>query len=136
VPEGLHTLEVPGGAKLLRRMVRNLLENARRYGASTAEQDDAVVLSLLTEAAHVVLRVQDRGPGVPPAYLDRIFEPFFRLPGASERVGGVGLGLALVKSIAQRHSGQVTCQARPGGGASFVVTLPAAVRSRASAAVL
>jgi len=136
VPEGLHTLEVPGVAKLLRRMVRNLLENARRYGASTAEQDDAVVLSLLTEAAHVVLRVQDRGPGVPPAYLDRIFEPFFRLPGASERVGGVGLGLALVKSIAQRHSGQVTCQARPGGGASFVVTLPAAVRSRASAAVL
>lgn len=124
VPEGLTQLDVPGVAKLLRRMVRNLLENARRYGAA-ADQADAVVLSLHTESAQVVLRVQDRGPGVPPAYLDRIFEPFFRLPGASERIGGVGLGLALVKSIAERHGGQVKCTARLGGGASFVVTLPA-----------
>jgi signal transduction histidine kinase len=124
VPEGLTQLEVPGVAKLLRRMVRNLLENARRYGAA-ADQADAVVLSLHTESAQVVLRVQDRGPGVPPAYLDRIFEPFFRLPGASERIGGVGLGLALVKSIAERHGGQVKCTARLGGGACFVVTLPA-----------
>jgi signal transduction histidine kinase len=123
VPEGLTQLEVPGVAKLLRRMVRNLLENARRYGAA-ADQADAVVLSLHTESAQVVLRVQDRGPGVPPAYLDRIFEPFFRLPGASERIGGVGLGLALVKSIAERHGGQVKCTARLGGGACFVVTLP------------
>ena len=123
VPEGLTQLDVPGVAKLLRRMVRNLLENARRYGAAT-DQADAVVLSLHTESAQVVLRVQDRGPGVPPAYLDRIFEPFFRLPGASERVGGVGLGLALVKSIAERHGGQVKCTARLGGGACFVVTLP------------
>lgn len=123
VPEGLTQLDVPGVAKLLRRMVRNLLENARRYGAA-ADQADAVVLSLHTESAQVVLRVQDRGPGVPPAYLDRIFEPFFRLPGASERIGGVGLGLALVKSIAERHGGQVKCTARLGGGACFVVTLP------------
>jgi signal transduction histidine kinase len=123
VPLGMSQLEAQGVAKLLRRMVRNLLENARRYGAA-ADQADAVVLSLNTESAQVVLRVQDRGPGVPPAYLDRIFEPFFRLPGASERIGGVGLGLALVKSIAERHGGQVTCQARLGGGACFVVTLP------------
>jgi signal transduction histidine kinase len=123
VPQGMAQLEVPGVAKLLRRMVRNLLENARRYGVAT-EEDDAVVLSLRTEPAHMVMRVEDRGPGVPPAFLDRIFEPFFRLPGASERVGGVGLGLALVKSIADRHGGQVTCQARPGGGACFVVLLP------------
>jgi signal transduction histidine kinase len=105
-------------------MVRNLLENARRYGAAP-EEAEAVVLSLLTEFGQVVMRVQDRGPGVPPAYLDRIFEPFFRLPGASERIGGVGLGLALVKSIAERHGGQVKCTARLGGGACFVVTLPA-----------
>ncbi|WP_295553605.1 HAMP domain-containing sensor histidine kinase, partial [Limnohabitans sp. Rim8] len=123
VPEGLTQLDVPGVAKLLRRMVRNLLENARRYGAAT-DQADAVFLSLHTESAQVVLRVQDRGPGVPPAYLDRIFEPFFRLPGASERVGGVGLGLTLVKSIAERHGGQVKCTARLGGGACFVVGLP------------
>jgi two-component system, OmpR family, sensor kinase len=61
---------------------------------------------------------------VPEAYRERIFEPFFRLPGASERDGGVGLGLALVKTIAQRHGGQVRCESPPGGGAQFVVFLP------------
>jgi two-component system OmpR family sensor kinase len=48
-------------------------------------------------------------PGVPPDQRERIFEPFYRLPGASEREGGVGLGLALVKSIAERHGGAVRC---------------------------
>ncbi|RYY83056.1 MAG: hypothetical protein EOO24_39435 [Comamonadaceae bacterium] len=54
-----------------------------------------------------------------------MFEPFYRLPGASEREGGVGLGLALVRSIAQRHRGTVHCEAREGGGACFVLRLPA-----------
>ena len=63
------------------------------------------------------------GPGVPPAYREQIFEPFFRLPGASERAGGVGLGLALVKTIAQRHGGTVSCEEAVGGGASFVFRL-------------
>jgi signal transduction histidine kinase len=71
-----------------------------------------------------VLRVNDRGPGVPPAQRERIFEPFYRLPGASERHGGVGLGLALVRSIVQRHHGSVYCEDAPGGGASFVMRLP------------
>ena len=62
-------------------------------------------------------------PGVPEAWRQRIFEPFFRLPGASEHVGGVGLGLSLVKSIAERHGGSVECQAQPGGGAVFVVEM-------------
>ena len=121
VPEGLAQIEVPGVAKLLRRMVRNLLENARRYGASV--QTDAVVLRLHTSPEGVVLSVSDRGPGVPEAWRQRIFEPFFRLPGASEQVGGVGLGLSLVKSIAERHGGSVECLAQPGGGAIFVVKL-------------
>lgn len=123
VPEGMHTLEVQGVPKLLRRMVRNLLENARRYGAVNG-QDDEIVLSLRLEIQQVVLRVCDRGPGVPAQYLERIFEPFFRLPGAGERVGGVGLGLALalVKSIIERHGGQVRCDRSEGRGACFVVT--------------
>jgi two-component system, OmpR family, sensor kinase len=125
VPEGLQSLEVPGVAKLLRRMVRNLLENARRYGA-LSEQGEGIVLALRTDNQQVVLTVCDNGPGVPPEYRERIFEPFFRLPGASERVGGVGLGLALVKSIAERHQGRVSCQAPHRDGACFVVTLPAA----------
>ena len=110
---------VRGVPRLLRRAIRNLLENARRYGAGT---DIAVTLD--TRDGDAVLAVNDRGPGVPPQLRERIFEPFYRLPGASEREGGVGLGLALVKSIVERHGGSVRCEARDGGGASFVIALP------------
>ena len=74
-----------------------------------------------------MLRVCDHGPGVPPDQRERIFEPFYRLPGASERSGGVGLGLALVRSIAQRHGGSVACEDRADHkpGACFVLRLPA-----------
>jgi signal transduction histidine kinase len=124
VPEGQSSFEVQGVSKLLRRLVRNLLENAKRYGA-TATQGDAsdIELSLRQENGRTVLRVSDRGPGVPSELRERIFEPFYRLPGASERVGGVGLGLSLVKSIAERHGGSIRCEDREGGGARFVVTL-------------
>ena len=120
VAEGTDTaaLTVSGVPRLLRRAVRNLLENAGRYGAGE------IGLVLAADARHVTIAVNDRGPGVPPELRERIFEPFYRLPGASERNGGVGLGLALVKSIAERHGGAVRCTDRPGGGASFVITLP------------
>ncbi len=111
-------LAVQGIAKLLRRAVRNLLENARRYAVGE------INLSLQQTATQAVIRVNDRGPGVPPEFRERIFEPFYRLPGATERDGGVGLGLALVKSIAQRHGGRVFCEDRTGGGACFVLELP------------
>jgi signal transduction histidine kinase len=113
-------LTVPGVSRLLRRAIRNLLENARRYGAGE------ISVELGSANGYSTVRVNDRGPGVPPALRERIFEPFYRLPGASERNGGVGLGLALVKSIAERHGGTVRCEDRPGGGASFVIRLPAA----------
>ena len=117
-----HSLQLRGSTRLLRRLLRNLLENARRYS------DGDVTLALSqggsTAQPTAVIRVSDHGPGVPADQRDRIFEPFYRLPGASERDGGVGLGLALVKSIAERHSGSVRCEDNPGGGASFVVELP------------
>lgn len=113
-------LSVQGVAKLLRRAVRNLLENAHRYGAGS------ISLSLSRTPKTAVIRVCDRGPGVPSALQERIFEPFYRLPGATERDGGVGLGLALVKSIAQRHGGCAYCESRTGGGACFVIELPLA----------
>ncbi|MDE2414295.1 MAG: HAMP domain-containing protein [Comamonadaceae bacterium] len=114
-------IEVPAVSKLLRRAVRNLLENARRYSQG------AITLSIAREGQFAVLRVCDHGPGVPPDQRERIFEPFYRLPGASERSGGVGLGLALVRSIAQRHGGSVHCEDRPDGkaGACFVLRLAA-----------
>ncbi|PIY27864.1 MAG: two-component sensor histidine kinase [Comamonadaceae bacterium CG_4_9_14_3_um_filter_60_33] len=111
-------LAVPGIGKLLRRAVRNLLENARRYGAGE------IRLSLSQTPEKVVIRVSDHGPGVPKALRERIFEPFYRLPGATERDGGVGLGLALVKAIAERHGGRVSCEDRTDGGAVFVLELP------------
>ena len=120
VPSGVTSLQVTGVTRLLRRALRNLLENARRHGAG----ETTVTLQL--RDAQALIQVCDRGPGVPAELRDRIFEPFFRLPGASERDGGVGLGLALVRSIAQRHGGTVHCEERPGGGACFVLHLPLA----------
>ncbi len=101
----------------------NQLENARRYGALTAE-GEGIALSLRSENQQMLLTVCDNGPGVPSEYRERIFEPFFRLPGASERVGGVGLGLALVKSIVERHHGVVCCTAWEGFGTCFEVNMP------------
>ncbi len=136
IAPGTSPVLVQGHAKLLRRVLRNLLENAVRYGraASTSDavgSEAAVRLQLSIEhgvgpsaARTAVLWVEDRGPGVPAALRERIFEPFYRLPGASEREGGVGLGLSLVKTIVERHGGRVHCEDRPGGGARFVVSLP------------
>jgi len=111
-------LAVQGVSKLLRRAVRNLLENARRHGAGE------VTVTLQQAGDLAVVRVCDHGPGVPAELRERIFEPFYRLPGATERDGGVGLGLSLVKSIATRHGGSVHCENAPGGGACFVLSLP------------
>jgi signal transduction histidine kinase len=116
--ESQHTVVVEGVAKLLRRALRNLLENARRYS------NGPVSVTVERRGQDAVVRVCDRGPGVPEGERERIFEPFYRLRGASEREGGVGLGLALVRSIAQRHHGSARCEANPGGGACFVLTLP------------
>jgi signal transduction histidine kinase len=116
--ESEQVLVVQGVAKLLRRALRNLLENARRYSGGP------VTVSVTRRGGQAVVRVCDRGPGVPEAERERIFEPFYRLKGASEREGGVGLGLALVRSIAQRHHGSAHCEANPGGGACFVLALP------------
>jgi len=122
VQAGVQSLQTQGVVKLMRRLIRNLLENAGRYGAANGPEDVNVTGALT--AHEVILTVSDRGPGVPLAFRQKIFEPFFRLPGASEKAGSVGLGLSLVKSIAERHHGQVTCEDRAGGGASFVVRLP------------
>lgn len=114
---------VGGDERLLRRAIRNLLENAHRYGGG----DIAVGLAVRQAAPArrlVVISVSDRGPGVPESMRERIFEPFFRMPGHAEQAGGVGLGLALVKQIAARHGGSVRCEARDGGGSRFVIDLP------------
>ena len=120
-PETNETVTVRGDARLLRRLVRNLLDNARRHS------DNGTVEASLGSDANgtVVLRVDDDGPGVAESERERIFEPFYRSPGSRETGEGFGLGLSLVRQIAQRHGGQVRCLERPGGGTRFEVTFPA-----------
>lgn len=113
-------VQVKGEERLLRRAVRNLLENARRYGGKD------VVISVNRAADRTEVRVSDRGPGVPEGLRERIFEAFYRLPGHAEQAGGVGLGLSLVRQIAERHGGSVRCEPRQGGGSCFVLSLPPA----------
>jgi signal transduction histidine kinase len=112
---------VKGEARLLRRMIRNLLENARRHA------DGAPPEVLVHRAADggAEIEVLDSGPGVPDAERERIFEPFYRPSGAREGDGGYGLGLALVRQIARRHGGEVTCLGREGGGSRFLAKVPA-----------
>jgi signal transduction histidine kinase len=109
---------VMGDPRLLRRLVRNLLHNAERHGGGAPE------VTVGRQDGFAVLEVADRGPGVPEAERERIFEPFYRASGAREREGGVGLGLALVREIARKHGGDAICLARPGGGSLFRATLP------------
>ena len=109
---------VRGDARLLRRLVRNLLENASRHGAPPVEA------SVHAIAARVVVRVCDRGPGVPEDERERIFAPFYRPSSRAPADVGSGLGLALVREIARRHGGEVRCEGREGGGTCFVVDLP------------
>ncbi len=111
-------ITVFGEPRLLRRLVRNLLDNAHRYGGGSIVE---VMLSRQDDTAK--LSVCDRGPGVAAEDRERIFEPFYRPAGTREWEGSVGLGLALVKQIARHHKGGVRCVSRPGGGTCFEVEL-------------
>ena len=93
-------VSVHGDPRLLRRMIRNLLQNARQHGAPPIEMRVGSV------DANAEIRVCDHGAGVPEAERERVFEPFYRRAGASV---GAGLGLALVRQIARRHGGDAAC---------------------------
>jgi signal transduction histidine kinase len=115
---------VRGDPRMLRRLARNLFENAKRYGAGSPIE--ARVEALANGTAQ--LSIEDRGPGVPEAEREKIFDPFYRPAGIRETAdGGVGLGLSLVRQIAEHHGGSVRYIAREGGGTRFEVRLPAIV---------
>jgi signal transduction histidine kinase len=111
-----HSTIVRGDPRLLRRMIRNLLENARRHGAPPIE------VRVLRAASGAELRVCDHGPGIPEAERDGVFQPFHRFVRAQGGVG-VGLGLTLVRQIARRHGGDAQYIGREPRGGCFVVSL-------------
>ncbi len=98
-----------------------LMDNARRYGGP----GQPVELSAEAEQDRILIRVADRGPGVPAESVERIFEKYYRCP-SSEGVPGTGIGLHLVRTVAELHGGGVAYEPRPGGGACFIVSLPLA----------
>ena len=116
---------VRGDPRLLRRMIRNLLENARRHGAPPID----VRVSRAEGGAE--LRVSDHGPGIPDAEREGVFRPFYRFTGGGERAGA-GLGLALVRQIARRHGGDARYLGREQSGGSFIVTLEASTHGGVS----
>ena len=108
---------VPLDAALMEQVLINLLTNAQRHAPGRE-----VELRAWSEPDWLFLEVADRGPGVPEAFREQIFDKFFRLPGAGE--GGVGLGLAICRAILQAHGGEIRAEARPGGGTVFRIGLP------------
>jgi signal transduction histidine kinase len=105
--------------RLLRRLLRNLLENAHRHGMPPAH----VRVECDRELNRATLTVWDSGQGIPAEEFERVFEPFYRRQGTRDNLG-TGLGLALVRQIAQRHGGAAHCAVMQDGRGSFVVTLP------------
>ena len=113
--------EIIGSDTLLYRLVFNLVENALRY----SRPGTAVSVSIDEEANRVLLRVRDRGAGIPVQYKESIFQPFFRVDKSRSReYGGVGLGLSLVWEIAALHSGTVEIEESTNEGTVMLVALP------------
>ena len=110
-----------GSDALIYRLLFNLVENAIKYN----RPGGSVTVSVRQEAAMAVLRVSDTGTGISPEYQDSIFQPFFRIDKSrSRKMGGVGLGLALVREIAVLHGGSVAVESSSDCGTTFRVTLP------------
>ena len=109
-----------GSDILIYRLVYNLVENAIKYNHSGGQ----VTVTADRKENHVYLSVKDTGTGIPEELKERVFEPFFRVDKSRSReLGGVGLGLALVREIVRVHDGSITVKANPSGGTIFEVVL-------------
>jgi signal transduction histidine kinase len=116
--EGATAKPYPGGPQALKRCLGNLIENAVKYGQSARVLVD-------DNDARLEIRIQDQGPGLPPAELERVFEPFYRVEGSRSReTGGTGLGLTIARGIAEAYGGSLDLRNRPKGGLEAVLALP------------
>ena len=110
-----------GSDILIYRLVYNLVENAIKYNHSGGQ----VTVTAYRKEKHVYLSVEDTGNGIPEELRERVFEPFFRVDKSRSReLGGVGIGLALVREIVRVHDGSITVRSNPSGGTVFDVILP------------
>ncbi len=115
------TLTVKGDRSRLRLAISHLVENAIKF----SEAGDEVRIAAHSEAGQAVIAVKDEGVGIAPEQLTRIFERFYQVDGSMRRrVGGMGIGLALVWEIVEAHGGHVTVNSEPGVGSEFIVYLP------------
>ena len=113
-------ITIVGSDILIYRLVYNLVENAIKYNHSGGQ----VTVTADRKEKHVYLSVEDTGTGIPEELKERVFEPFFRVDKSRSReLGGVGLGLALVREIVRVHDGSITVKSNPSGGTIFEVVL-------------
>jgi signal transduction histidine kinase len=103
---------------LMQQALSNLLSNAIFH----TPVGTLIEIEARLEPESLALSVLDRGPGIPPNSLPRIFDKFYRVP--NSRTGGTGLGLSLVKGFVEAQGGRVSAENRPGGGAAFTIRLP------------
>lgn len=121
--DGPTTFPLTADPTRLRQVLDNLLDNALRF----APTETAVTLTLTPLPGAVALTVEDQGPGITPDDLPHLFERFWRADASRARAtGGLGLGLAIVRSLIEAHGGNITVESAPGQGARFRVTLPTA----------
>jgi len=109
--------EIHGNSKLVRRAIRNLIDNGFKHGAPPVQ------LTLSSSQQNVTLTVSDAGKGIDAAEQDKVFQPFYRSPG-KQNVEGYGLGLALVRQIVEAHGGQIMIAEEARKGTTFIITLP------------
>jgi two-component system sensor histidine kinase AdeS len=115
-----HDLVVLGDGTRIRQALLALLDNTQRYA-----KPGRIEISVLKSGSSGIIRVEDEGPGLPPGFAKRAFDPFARADiSDSPRHGGSGLGLSIVRAIAEAHGGRVAYRTSPGGGAVFEITLP------------
>jgi signal transduction histidine kinase len=110
--------------RLLRRLLRNLLENAARHGRPPTQ------MRISHNCDTATITVWDGGGGVPPQEFENVFRPFYQPSSSGRRTTGTGLGLSLVRQIARRHGGDACCAVMSDGRSSFVITLPQESRAQ------
>lgn len=119
--DGAVQVRLPCRPVAMRRALRNLVDNAVRYGRRAAVSVSASTVGTIS------IRVDDAGPGLPEDRLEEAFQPFVRLePSRSSETGGIGLGLAIARSIVKAHGGELTLANRPEGGLRAEIVLPTA----------